>query len=398
MRTRLAGFWIAGIFCFGLVGCSADSARSLLAQTTATPAPTAVNRTPEEATQPTTEAATSTTAILPEIESVTPLPQAAVERLTDQPRIISNVYNRVAPAVVQITPGQGLGSGFLIDDEGHIVTNYHVIAPAQGGRVLVSFTGLFQTVGQVIGTDPSSDLAVVKVDEVPENVTPVTLGDLSQVSIGDMVIAIGNPLGQERTVTNGIVSAIGRTINEPQNPYAIGGAIQTDAAINPGNSGGPLLNASGQVVGVNTAILSPSGASAGIGFAIPVNLVKKVVPELIAEGQYEHPWLGVRIIDEVTTYEARQQGLPTAGILLQANDTNSPLRIAGLEESVILTAINDMEITSAADVISYLELNTSPGETVTLQVTGQNGEERAVRVELGARPSVTDITTTRQMP
>jgi S1-C subfamily serine protease len=189
----------------------------------------------------------------------TPLPENSTRLVTDQARIIGDVYNRVAPAVARIDMSGGLGSGFLIDMNGHIVTNYHVVAASQSGRVLVSFTDLFQTVGQVIGADPSSDIAVVRIDQMPDGVTPIELGESDSLRVGQMTIAIGNPLGQERTVTNGIVSAIGRTIDEPGNSYAIGGAIQTDAAINPGNSGGALLDGDSRVIGMNTAILSVIG-------------------------------------------------------------------------------------------------------------------------------------------
>lgn len=205
-----------------------------------------------------------------------------------------------------------------------------------------------------------------------------------------MTIAIGNPLGQERTVTSGIVSAVNRTIEETQGGYAIGGAIQTDASINPGNSGGPLLDAQGNVIGVNTAILSPSGVSAGIGFAIPVDLVKLVVPELIARGEYDHPWLGVQMAN-VTTYQAQQRGLPSAGVLLQPSQPDSPVRQAGLTDQAILTAINGKRVTSSADVISYLELNTRPGETVTLTLISTQGQQRDLPVQLGSRPRVEDV-------
>jgi len=320
----------------------------------------------------------------------TPLSENSTQLVTEQARIIAAVYNRVAPAVARIDVSGGLGSGFLIDNNGHIVTNYHVVAAAQGGRVLVSFTDLFQTVGRVIGADPSSDIAVVRIEQMPQGATPVELGQSDNLQVGQMTIAIGNPLGQERTVTNGIVSAIGRTIDEPGNSYAIGGAIQTDAAINPGNSGGPLLDGDSRVIGMNTAILSASGTSAGIGFAVPVDLIKKVVPALIQKGQYDHPWLGVQM-RAVTTYEAQQRGLPSAGILIEPSSPDSPIRKAGLNGGMILTAINGEPLTSADAIISYLELKTSPGDTVSLSVVGENGNKRDAQVQLGSRPSLGDF-------
>ena len=312
-------------------------------------------------------------------------------------QVIGDVNERVGPAVVTISTGSGLGSGFLIDTEGHIVTNNHVIANAPNNQVLVSFTGLFDTQGQVIGTDPDSDIAVVDVEELPEGVQPVELGDSGQLRIGQTTIAIGNPLGQERTVTNGIVSAVNRTIEEEAGGYAIGGAIQTDAAINPGNSGGPLLDAAGRVIGMNTAILSQSGTSSGIGFAVPVNLIKKVAPVLISEGEYQHPFLGVQMA-EVSTFAAQQQNLPSAGILMRPGGTDSPAAQDGLTDAAIVTAINGEELTSTEDVIAYLELNTNPGDTVTLSVVEQDGTQRDVQVTLGARPSVADQETAPATP
>ncbi len=304
-------------------------------------------------------------------------------------QVIEAVNDRVGPAVVTITPGTGLGSGFLIDAEGHIVTNNHVIEGAQNNEVLVRFSGLFDTLGQVVGTDPDSDIAVVDVDELPEGVQPVELGDSSQLRVGQTTIAIGNPLGQERTVTTGIVSALGRTISEQQSGYAIGGAIQTDAAINPGNSGGPLLDAAGRVIGMNTAILSQSGTSSGVGFAVPVNLIKKVVPALIEQGSYSHPWLGVEM-GEVSRFAAQQQNLPSPGILMRPRAADSPAAQAGLTDATIVTAINGEVLTSTQDVVAYLELNTQPGDTVTLSVVEQDGAQRDLQVTLGARPSVAD--------
>ncbi|HSH79236.1 MAG TPA: trypsin-like peptidase domain-containing protein [Herpetosiphonaceae bacterium] len=338
----------------------------------------------------------ATTVPAPELTPVTPAtaqtPAAsaggqAAPAASEQ--VIEAVNDRVGPAVVTITPGTGLGSGFLIDAEGHIVTNNHVIQGAQNNQVLVSFSGLFDTLGRVVGTDPDSDIAVVDVDELPEGVQPVELGDSGELRVGQTTIAIGNPLGQERTVTTGIVSALGRTISEGQSNYAIGGAIQTDAAINPGNSGGPLLDAAGRVIGMNTAILSQSGTSSGVGFAVPVDLIKKVVPALIEQGSYSHPWLGVEM-DEVTRFAAQQQNLPSPGILMGPRGADSPAAQAGLTEPTIVTAIDGEVLTSTQDVVAYLELNTQPGDTITLSIVEQGGAQRDLQVTLGARPSVAD--------
>jgi S1-C subfamily serine protease len=336
----------------------------------------------QETVEPTLEAegsnATQTTGTAADAAVPTPGPTAPAEAqavTVALEQIIADVNARAGDAVVTIRTANGQGSGFLIDGEGHIVTNNHVVADAQGG--------------QVIGTDPDSDIAVVDVEQIPDGVQPVELGDSSQLRVGQTTIAIGNPLGQERTVTNGIVSATNRTISEQTGGYAIGGAIQTDAAINPGNSGGPLLDANARVIGMNTAILSQSGTSSGIGFAVPVNLIKRVVPSLIAQGRYDHPYLGVQM-GEVTTLIAEEQNLPSAGIIMQATGADSPAAQAGLPDEAIVTAINGEPLTSTEDVIAYLELNTAPGDTVTLNVVQQDGTQRDVEVTLGARPSVTD--------
>lgn len=380
-RSLAAGVLLGWVL--AIAGCSGVDVNAVqeptnlpAAQATRAPAPAAASVVPAPAggvnTQPVTQQGA---------------PVAAQEETAEEP-IVGEVFSRVGPAVVRINTGQGLGSGYLIDTNGHIVTNNHVIANAQGGRVSVSFTGLFETIGEVIGTDPDSDIAVVRVSELPEGVVPVELGDSAQLRIGQLTIAIGNPLGQDRTVTTGIVSALGRTIAENQGGYSIGGAIQTDAAINPGNSGGPLLDGQGRVIGMNTAILSQSGTSSGIGFAVPVNLVKKVVPDLIERGQYDHPYLGAGL-RPVSTLVAEENNLPSAGVLIEPNGGDSPVAQAGLQGQAIMTAINGEPVTSADDVISYLELNTNPGDTVAITLVDESGQQD-LQVQLGARPRVED--------
>ena len=368
------------LLALGLAGCSGGDATRLLEQPTAVPAqpssPPAASTAPAVQSQPVG------------LQQATPVPQQAEQQLDAEERNVADVYDRVAPAVVRITTGQGLGLGFLIDTSGHIITNNHVAASGQSNQVRVAFSGLFETIGQVVGADPDSDVAVVKVDQIPDGVQPVTLGDSGQVRVGMRTIAIGNPLEQDRTVTTGIVSAIGRTISEQDTGYSIGGAIQTDAAINPGNSGGPLLNFRGEVIGMNTAILSQSGTSSGIGFAVPVNLIKKVASSLIEQGGYQHPFLGVGL-RRVTTLDAQQNNLPSAGILIDAR-AGGPVADAGLQGQAILTAINGQQMTSEDDVISYLELNTKPGDRVTLSLVEASGQKRDLQVQLGARPRVED--------
>jgi S1-C subfamily serine protease len=391
MPNHLGRLWAAALLMLALAGCSGNDTQAL-EQATNAPAP-------PRAAAPAggTTAVADQGAARPVVQQVTPIPEDVQQRLDAEELVVANVFDRVGPAVVKIETGQGLGSGFLIDKDGHIVTNNHVIAGSQNGQVLVSFSGLFQTVGKVVGADSDSDIAVVKVDELPEGVTPVELGDSEKARVGQRTIAIGNPLGQDRTVTTGIVSAVGREIREDEQgqgvaSYTIGGALQTDAAINPGNSGGPLLDSRGRVLGMNTAILSQSGTSSGIGFAVPVNLIKKVAPALIEQGHYDHPWLGVSLGD-VTTYEAKRNNLPSAGVMI-APDPNtgrdSPALKAGLADQSILTAINGTPATSANQVIAFLELNTQAGDTVTLTLINANGQRRELQVKLGARPRVED--------
>jgi S1-C subfamily serine protease len=377
---RLRVWALAGLLVLALAGCDAGNDSGFFS------GPTDAPRTvPTRPPAPPTNAPAQ---VEPVAQEATPIPQEAQQQLDAEEQLVADIYDRVSPSVVKISTGQGIGSGFLIDTNGYIITNNHVVATSQDGRVAVSFTGLFETIGQIVGTDPDSDIAVVKVDQLPENVAPVELGDSGKVRVGQRTIAIGNPLDQDRTVTTGIISAIGRTITEDQTGYSIGGAIQTDAAINPGNSGGPLLDSRGQVIGMNTAILSQSGTSSGIGFAVPVDLIKKVSAALIERGSYEHPFLGVGL-RTVTTLDAELGNLPSAGILI-APSAQGPVAQAGLRGEAIMTALNGIPMTSEEDVISYLELNTSPGDTVTLTLIGGDGQPQDLEVQLGARPSVED--------
>ncbi len=317
--------------------------------------------------------------------------QAALTTLDAQEAVFGDVYNRVGPAVVRIETGSGLGSGFLVEKTGYIITNNHVVADAARGQVVVSFSGLFQTVGQVVGTDPDSDVAVVKVAEVPPGVVPVDFGDSSKVKVGQITVAIGNPLGQDRTLTTGVISALNRSIDEgdqqAKSRYVIGGAIQTDASINPGNSGGPLMDTRGRVIGMNTAILSKSGTSGGIGFAVPINLIKKVANDLVSKGKYDHPLLGADLRN-VTTLVAKQNNLPGAGVLISPRSGTSPLAQAGLRGSAVLTAIDGVAMSSSDEVIAYIEINHAPGDTITLRLLTGPGKTQDLKVKLGSRPAL----------
>ncbi len=255
------------------------------------------------------------------------------------------IFERAKPSVVYISTLQqvvdywsmsvwnipkGTGSGFVWDEFGHIVTNYHVIEGASEAVVTLS-NGLGYK-ATLVGADPSHDLAVLKIKPIPGVMKPVSIGDSSKLKVGQIVYAIGNPFGLDWTMTMGIVSALGRVIDE-QNGAKIKGAIQTDAAINPGNSGGPLLDSAGRVIGVNTAIYSPSGASAGIGFAIPINLVNRVVSSLIAYGKYVPPRLGIESDDRVNEILHKRAGVP--GVVILRIVPHSPAALAGLRPTIL---------------------------------------------------------------
>jgi S1-C subfamily serine protease len=329
---------------------------------------------------------------------------------------IIQVYEEVGQGVVNITnrsyaydfflrpvPQEGTGSGIIYDQEGHIITNYHVIEDAS--EVFVTLADETTVPAEVTGVDPSNDLAVLNVDVDPWILRPVELGESEDLRVGQFVVAIGSPFGFERTLTVGVISALGRVIESPDERF-IGEVIQTDAAINPGNSGGPLLDLSGRVIGVNTAIFSPSQASAGIGFAVPVSTVRRVVPALIAKGYYPHPWLGVSLVWNLTPERKRileEAGMivPVAeGVLIVEAAPRSPAERAGLRggrQQVwvgrmplsiggdILTNIDGEPIATARDLIRYVDTKTEVGQTV--QVTfWREGEEQTVPVTLTERP------------
>jgi putative serine protease PepD len=267
---------------------------------------------------------------------------------------------------------QAQGSGFVYDTAGHVITNYHVV---QGATLLtVTFADGSTYDATVVGSDPSTDLAVVKVDAPGDKLHALALGDSGDVAVGDGVVAIGSPYGLEETVTSGIVSALGRTI-ESTNGYSIPGTIQTDAAINHGNSGGPLFNLRGQVIGVNSQIESESGGNTGVGFAIPSNTVRSVVDQLIAGDQVEHAYLGVSL--QATT--------DSGGAEIGSVTDGSPAAKAGLRAGDVVTAF-DGDTIDSADGLSAAVSAKSPGDEVSVTYT-RNGESHTVQVTLGTRPS-----------
>jgi S1-C subfamily serine protease len=291
------------------------------------------------------------------------------------PEDISELYKRVSPGVVFVQAGQtGTGSGFVYGDEGHIVTNDHVVEGSTQFQVVIG--GNPDPIpARLMGQDPSSDLAVLKVDPgaVKGGLKPLELGDSTKLEPGDQAIAIGSPFGLEGTVTTGIISSLGRTIDSP-NCYPIADAVQTDAAINPGNSGGPLLDGNGRVIGVNSQIRSGSGSNSGVGFAVPVSTVKFVVPLIKNGGKVERAYLGVR------------NGTPPdrSGALVDSVVPGGPAQRGGLVPGDKITKIDDKDVKSSEDVSSAVTAR-KPGEQAKV-VVQRGGQERTLTIELGTRP------------
>jgi len=299
---------------------------------------------------------------------------------------------------------KGLGSGFVWDKEGHIITNNHVVTGAD--RITVTFQDGTTVSGKVVGSDPDSDLAVVTVETSADQLQPVQMADSTQVKVGQMAVAIGNPFGLQGTMTVGFVSALGRllpadTESTGGSTYSIPDVIQTDAPINPGNSGGVLVDCDGRVIGVTSAIISPAGVNAGIGFAIPSAIVQKVVPVLIKTSHYEHPWLGISGLS-LNPDITKAMGLKSdmRGALIVDVVPNSPADKAGLRGSDrqvtidgdqvrvggdVITAIDRQSIKTFDDLVTYLARSTEIGQVVTLDVISQ-GKEKKVKVTLVARP------------
>jgi S1-C subfamily serine protease len=340
-----------------------------------------------------------------------PLPSEPID-YEYQDNLLTTLYERVNPGIVSIQVlsqmGGSLGSGFVYDKAGHIVTNYHVIENARD--LEVAFPSGIKVRGSVIGNDLDSDLAVIKVDAPEDALFPLPLSNSDQLKVGQTVVAIGNPFGLSGTMTVGIISARGRTLESMRvspggRPFTAGGIIQTDAAINPGNSGGPLLNLRGEVVGVNRAIrttaVSPSGepSNSGVGFAIPSNIVNRVVPVLIEQGNYDYPYLGVSSMDEITLLQQETLGLPQAtGAYISEVVPGGPADQAGLRGGTrqtsdprlqsggdLIIAIDDRPVRVFGDLLAYLMENKSPGDPILLTILRGN-EQMEVTVTLDRRP------------
>ncbi|MCG0238646.1 MAG: trypsin-like peptidase domain-containing protein [Firmicutes bacterium] len=307
------------------------------------------------------------------------------------------LYERVAPGVVRIDSDDGNGTGFVVDAlRGHILTNYHVVKGQKTVEVLVDDRIRLQ--GRVLGTDPSTDLALVAVDPKAAPLVALPLGDSDRVRPGDLAIAIGYPLGTGKSITAGIISGVGRTGQAPTGRGLLN-LIQTDAAINPGNSGGPLLNAAGEVIGINTQILSPVRGFTGIGFAVPINTAKQVLPELAEGRDVQRPWLGIsgEAVSAVVHQfpEVAQEIQAKEGVLVWDVYPNSPAEKAGLRPTTqtrygrvvpgdVILAVDGRPVRTIQDILAYLDTK-KPGDTVTLQVD-RGGRQLELKLTLEPWP------------
>jgi 2-alkenal reductase len=323
-------------------------------------------------------------------------------------KIYENASRGVVAIQVLTQEGGSQGSGFVIDNEGHIITNYHVVEGLQD--LEVDFPSGYKTRGEVIAIDTDSDLAVLKVEAPPEELFPLTLGDSANLKVGQTVIAIGNPFGLTGTMTTGIISALGRTLESMRDApggstFTAGDIIQTDTAINPGNSGGPLLNLQGEVVGVNRAIRTfnfttqEEPLNSGIGFAIAINIVKRVAPILIAEGEYNYPYIGISSLPDISLLEMEALDLPqSTGAYVTSVASGGPADRAGLRAGTVATdlpllnaggdlivAIDGQPVRTFGDLLAYLINYKSPGDTVVLTILRQD-QKLDLELTLDKRP------------
>jgi len=341
------------------------------------------------------------------VATPTPLSAAEMAPIDIEEQLITNLYTRVSPAVVHVTaqivtmdfffgptPSEGTGSGFVVDDAGYIVTNNHVIEDASS--IEVTFSDETTVPAQVIGTDPFNDLALLKPEKVPASVVPVELASSTGLRVGQRAIAIGNPFGLDQTLTTGVISALGRPLQVDDGEY-IFNVIQTDAAINPGNSGGPLLDSRGRVIGVNTAI---QREAQGIGFAVPVDTLKRVMTALIEKGVFPHPWLGL-LGYSVTPNLAVALDLPVEeGVLVGQLYRDGPALRAGVRGASrqarignqriliggdIIVAVNGEPIDDWLSYLEFLELETDVGDMVNLTLI-RDGQPITIEVTVDRQP------------
>jgi len=380
MRNRIVVGFLLGVLVLTGLACNVSELSTMMT----TPAP----------------AETPTPVIV--VLTPTPVSPDVTFQADIEEQLVINVYARVSPAVVCVTAaehfGNCIGSGFVIDEQGHIVTNNHVAEALP--ELLVTLADEHTVPAEVVGTDAGSDLAVLKIDVPPEQLVLAELGNSAELRVGQRAIAIGNPFGLERTVTTGVISSLGRTLDRDDSDFQLAEVIQTDAAINPGNSGGPLLDSQGRVIGVNTAIRSLSGVNSGVGFAIPVDIVKRVVPELITHGRYRHTWVGIRG-RTITQEMVAAMELPVdVGVLISEVEPGGPAERAmlqgGNQEVVvsgirmyaggdIVTAIDGIEVKDFDDLINYLASRTAVGDVVTLRIV-RDRQEVEVELTLEERP------------
>jgi putative serine protease PepD len=329
--------------------------------------------------------------------------------ITEDEKNNIGVYEKVADGVVNVTstaiqmdfffnafPAQGSGSGSIIDTKGHILTNHHVVVNAQ--KLEVTLADGSKWPAKLVGSDPDNDLAVIKIEAPREKLKVVPMGDSKSLRIGQKVLAIGNPFGLQRTLTTGIISSLGRTIRSEAGTM-IEDVIQTDAAINPGNSGGPLLNSDGEIIGINSAIISPSGGNVGIGFAIPVNTAKRVVPELISKGYVTYPWIGATIQSLIPEMAKNLKLKIERGAMISEVVKGGPADKAGLKGGNqkiqvgnmivlvggdIVVKADQKEVKTNDELIHYLR-EKKPGDTILLKVLRKD-DFIDVKVTLGERP------------
>lgn len=401
IKNKYALWLVIGVLMVAMMACSLPSL-----------AIDFFNRDEGQVTVLPTEDAEETTATQEETQVAT-LPEQTTIVIPDEVLLqdaLIELYENVSRGVVSIQvysqTSSGLGSGFVIDEEGHIVTNYHVVDEA--GEVEVHFPSGLKVFGEVLGVDLDSDLAVIKVDVDPDQLFPLTIGDSDQLRVGQTVVAIGNPYGLSGTMTLGIVSARGRTLEsirqtEAGNFFSAGDLIQTDANINPGNSGGPLLNLNGEVIGINRAIRTSGGLSntsnTGIGFAVSSNILRLVVPTLKQGEEYQYPYLGLSSYDSLNLAQAELLGIDQAtGAYIAEVVNGGPADQAGLRSGNqttdvpglsaggdLIIAVDGEEILEFSELLSYLLLNKIPGDTIDLTVL-RNGESMTFTVTLGERP------------
>ena len=356
---------------------------------------------PSSPTESVVQRAVSAGSSVPSLVAELPDPGAIVAALE---QVLGGIYDTVLPSVVQVNvqtsiatpssrPQGGEGSGFVWSSDGHVVTNHHVID--DGRQINVIFADGSTYEAEVLGSDEASDLAVLQIEAPAGYLTPVELGDSGELHVGQIAVAIGSPFGQEFSMTRGIISALGRTVRSGDSAYTNPQIIQTDAPINPGNSGGPLLDREGQVIGINSQIISSSGANAGVGFAVPINTAARIIPELIDNGSYEYAYLGISGAS-VTPVLAEVNGLSedTKGVLITSVTGRGPAASAGITGAgqasnqsryQIITSIDGILVEGMNELISELAESFRPGETVTIGILTEQGP-RSVEVILGSRP------------